>query len=278
MKQPNNTPPNFPQGFYGKLLSQSRFGDFKLSETGYTAGQELPKHSHALSYLCMTVRGRYCETSERTTQQCAPLTLAFHPAGAEHRVYFDSGEARLFNVEVEEQWMKRLRECQMGMDHPVYYRGGPPSWLAFRLYKEYKSMDTLSALMMEGLLLEIMVEASRSSVKEMKSKPPDWLTKARDLLHDSFVQSLSLKQIATSAGVHPVHLAVRFRKHYGSTIGDYVRKLRIDFACSQLVETDQPLIEIALAAGFCDQSHFSRTFKQITGVSPSEYRFAFRKN
>jgi AraC family transcriptional regulator len=164
------------------------------------------------------------------------------------------------------------------MDQPVYYRGGPPSWLAFRLYKEYKSMDTLSELMMEGLLLEIMVEASRCSTAEMKYKAPSWLFKARALLHDSFSQNLSLKQIAESVDVHPVHLAVRFRRYYGSTIGDYVRKLRVDFACSRLVETDQSLIEIAMAAGFCDQSHFSRTFKQIIGVSPSEYRLAFRKN
>ena len=276
MKQ--NFQSGFQRGFYGQLLSQSRFGDFKLSETGYTAGQELPKHSHALSYLCMTVRGRYSETSERTTQQCAPLTLAFHPAGAEHRVYFDTGEARLFNVEVEEQWMKRLREGRMGMDHPVYHRGGTPSWLAFRLYKEYKSMDPLSELMMEGLLLEIMVETSRCSTPEMKLRAPGWLIKARDLLHDSFCENLSLAKIAKSVDVHPVHLAVSFRRHYGSTIGDYVRKLRIDFACSRLVETDHSLIEIAMAAGFCDQSHFSRTFKQIIGVSPSEYRLAFRKN
>jgi AraC family transcriptional regulator len=270
--------PNFSRGFYGRLLSESHFGAFKLTETGYTSGQQLPKHSHALSYLCLTVRGRYCETSERTIQQCAPLTLAFHPAGAEHVVDFDSGEARLFNVEVQEQWMKRLRECRIGKDEPVYYRGGPPSWLAFRLYKEYKSMDTLSELMMEGLLLEIMVEASRCSRKELKRKAPGWLFTARDLLHDSFSQNLSLKQIAESVNVHPVHLAVRFRRYFGSTIGDYVRKLRIDFACSRLVETDQSLIEIALAAGFCDQSHFSRTFKQVIGVSPSEYRLAFRKN
>ena len=270
--------PNFPRGFYGKLLSQTRFGGFKLSETGYSSRQQLPKHSHALSYLCMTVRGRYSETSQRTTQRCAPLTLAFHPAGAEHVVDFDAGEARLFNVEVEAQWMKRLRECRLGMDEPVYYFGGPPSWLAFRLYKEYKSMDTLSELMMEGLLLEIMVETSRGSTRETKRKVPAWLFQARDLLHDSFSQNLSLKQIAESVNVHPVHLAVRFRRYYGSTIGDYVRKLRIDFACSKLVETDQSLIEIAMASGFCDQSHFSRSFKQLVGVTPSEYRLAFRKN
>jgi AraC family transcriptional regulator len=273
MKQQNSL-----QGFYGRLLSQNHFGAFKLTETGYTSGQQLPKHSHALSYLCLTVHGRYSETSERTTQRCAPLTLAFHPAGAEHLVAFDSGEARLFNVEVEEQWMQRVRECRIGHDEPVYYRGGPPSWLACKLYKEYRSMDTLSGLMMEGLLLEIMVEASRSSSKQSKRKPPGWLFAARDLLHDSFSQNVSLKQIAESVNVHPVHLAVRFRNYYGSTIGDYVRKLRIDFACSRLVETDRSLIEIALAAGFCDQSHFSRTFKQIIGVSPSAYRLAFRKN
>ena len=62
--------------------------------------------------------------------------------------------------------------------------------------------------------------------------------------------------------VHPVHLAQTFRKFYRCTIGDYVRSLRIEFACRQLAATKMPLSEIALLAGFADQSHFTRTFRK----------------
>ena len=65
-----------------------------------------------------------------------------------------------------------------------------------------------------------------------------------------------------------------FRQHCGVTLGEYVRKLRVDFAARQLISTDEPLTGIAFAAGFSDQSHFTRTFKRQTGMTPD----AFRRN
>jgi AraC family transcriptional regulator len=59
-------------------------------------------------------------------------------------------------------------------------------------------------------------------------------------------------------------------------VGDYVRKLRIEYACHELVASARPIVDIALAAGFCDQSHFTRTFKLAVGSSPSQYRAALR--
>jgi AraC family transcriptional regulator len=87
---------------------------------------------------------------------------------------------------------------------------------------------------------------------------------------------LSLSQQAACVGVHPVHLAREFRRFYHCTIGDYIRQLRIKFACEKLVQSDLPLSEIALASGFFDQSHFTRTFKQLTGKTPQAYRADFR--
>src|SRR5262245_35676700 len=75
---------------------------------------------------------------------------------------------------------------------------------------------------------------------------------------------------------HPVHLAREFHKYYQCTIGEYLRKLRIDFACHEVISSDSTLAEIALDAGFFDQSHFSRTFKCHTGLTPTEFRETFR--
>jgi AraC family transcriptional regulator len=81
-----------------------------------------------------------------------------------------------------------------------------------------------------------------------------------------------LQQVATEAGVHPAHLARVFRRHHRCTIGSYLRRLRLDAACRQLVSGERPLADIALAAGFADQSHFSRLFRAATGVTPTHYR------
>jgi AraC family transcriptional regulator len=67
-----------------------------------------------------------------------------------------------------------------------------------------------------------------------------------------------------------------FQKHYRCTVGAYIRRLRIDFACRELANTEAPLVDIALAAGFCDQSHFTKTFRRHTGQVPSQFRESIR--
>jgi AraC family transcriptional regulator len=61
-------------------------------------------------------------------------------------------------------------------------------------------------------------------------------------------------------------------------LGDYIRGLRIDFARRALLETDAPLIEIALNAGFSDQSRFTRAFRCAMGLPPAQFRKSCRRN
>jgi AraC family transcriptional regulator len=60
------------------------------------------------------------------------------------------------------------------------------------------------------------------------------------------------------------------------TVGEYVRRLRVEYACRQFARTGAPLVDIALAAGFCEQSQLTRTFKRVTGFTPAEYRRSVR--
>jgi AraC family transcriptional regulator len=83
--------------------------------------------------------------------------------------------------------------------------------------------------------------------------------------------------IGKLVGVHPVHLAGAFRKQYHCTIGDYRRRLRVEFACREICKPDASLAQIAFAAGFANQAHFSRVFKRLTGATPGEYRTNSRR-
>src|SRR5262249_6006969 len=144
------------------------------------------------------------------------------------------------------------------------------------LYDEFRHTDELSPLAIEGLTLELLAECSRRASRISDRHPPRWLLTVCDLVQARFCERLTLGAIAESVGVHPAHLARVFRRFHGCTLGDHVRKLRIEFACRRLTTSDTPLADIALAAGFSDQSHSSNTFKRHTGVSPAAFRKSAR--
>ena len=148
--------------------------------------------------------------------------------------------------------------------------------LGMRIYKEFRLMDGATPLAIEGLMLELVAGLSRQLNIPLEAKRPHWLDRARDILEADFHDSISLARVAEAVDVHPVHLARVFRKHFGCTPGEYVRHLRIDFACRELSQSDTSLVEIALAAGFAHQAHFSRVFKAQTGMTPSEFRTSLR--
>jgi len=83
---------------------------------------------------------------------------------------------------------------------------------------------------------------------------------------------VSAAELAREVGVHRVHLARVFRAHLGCSIGDYHRRRRVAWAANELRHGEASLSDIALRAGFADQSHFSRVFKQWTGVTPRAWR------
>jgi len=123
----------------------------------------------------------------------------------------------------------------------------------------------------------MLVEGCRHATNAGEASAPRWLRQVRDLLHDEFTESPSLHDIAQAVGVHPAHLARLFRQRYHCTIGDYLRELRLERARHLLSTSNTPLAEIALSAGYSDQSHFSAALKRSTGLTPSEFRRIFRR-
>ncbi len=153
------------------------------------------------------------------------------------------------------------------------FAGGNEAQLAAKIYREFKWMDEASPTAIEGLTLEILAAAARSNYTTKNHyKTPDWLRNAKDFLHDNFSVNYSLDRIAAEVRVHPKYLATEFRRRYHLTIGEYTRRLRVEHACRELANSEASLVEIALSSGFCSQSHFARTFKLLTGFTPSQYR------
>jgi AraC family transcriptional regulator len=264
-----------PRGqFYGQTTRQRVVGGLHLLETRYPPHVRLPRHSHEHGYFCLVRRGHYREEYAGRERSCGPLTVAFHPPGELHTQQFAGEETWSFNIEMTNAWLTRCQDALGRINWTGDFKGGVLAGLALRLYAEFLQTDDAATLAMEGLTLEILAAAWRRSMPGAARTPPRWLINVHDMLHDRFAESLTLGQLAQMAGVHPVHVAAAFRRQYGCTVGEYVRQRRIEFARQQLISSPASLAEVALAAGFADQSHFSRTFKRLTGLTPKTYRLA----
>jgi AraC family transcriptional regulator len=262
-----------PQGhFLGTEVLRRNLGNFLLNETRYPAHARLPAHAHQNAYLCLILRGGYTEVYGKQTRSCVPMTVAFHPPGEVHAQHFHDDETRSFNVEIAPAWLLRVGTQAPVLTSPAEWHGGWVSALGLRLYREFQVLDAVSGLAIEGLVLQIAAELFRQ--RTAQPSLPRWLALAREMIHDRFAESLHLADIAAEVGVHPVYLASAFRKHFRCTVGEYLRQRRVEFACTRLALSHVPLVEIALAAGFSDQSHFCRTFKRHTGMTPTAYRQA----
>jgi AraC family transcriptional regulator len=262
--------------FYGQTLAKREVASFVLTETRYEPRLRIPSHSHEHAYFCLVRKGTFSESLGKTVRVCEPSTINFHPAEEIHSDNFHEAGAQCLNLQIGPQWIEMARDRAIPLDRPAQFQGGLLCQLATRLHKEMYEQDSSSSLLIEGLVLEILGEASRRQLRPLSSRRPQWLEEVRELIHAHFVESLSLRQISKLVNVHPVHLARVFRHHHNCTIGDYVRRMRVDFACHELSISDAAIIEIAYKAGFSDHSHFCKTFKRLTGQTPTEFRSATR--
>jgi AraC-like DNA-binding protein len=90
-------------------------------------------------------------------------------------------------------------------------------------------------------------------------------------------EAISMQEMADLAGLSATHFNRRFQQLLRSTPTDHLRSIRVQVACRLLSTTRRSLSEIAMETGFTDQSHFTRCFRESTGLTPRAYRLRFQR-
>jgi AraC family transcriptional regulator len=98
------------------------------------------------------------------------------------------------------------------------------------------------------------------------------LRQIKELVHAKMEDDLSLDEMAQSVGLSTAHFARMFRKSTGETPHRFVLRQRLERAKAMLLAPDARVLDVAVACGFKTQQHFAQVFRDVWGVSPTEYR------
>jgi AraC family transcriptional regulator len=195
------------------------------------------------------------------------------PAGEQHANRIQRAGAHVLVIQPDPEASERLRPASRFWEEVHCFQHGAVAERARQLSAEVRAPDVVAPIAIEALVLEMIALAARfQDARRHPNSPPAWVERARDLVHDRFLEKLRIEDVATAVEVHPSHLARTFRERFHVPLGTYIRRLRIEWATRAVAETTEPLSAIAARAGFADQSHFTREFRRRHGVSPARYR------
>lgn len=153
--------------------------------------------------------------------------------------------------------------------------------IAGNLMREAMNGDAGSRLFAESLagmlavhLLRNYAERSQPIETDRIFTQPRAVTQAVDFINENYATDLSLSDIAAAAHLSPFHLSRIFKRATGATPHQYLLQVRVNSARSLLTAGagDRSLAEVAAAVGFADQSHLTRHFKRMLGVTPKQLR------
>ncbi len=227
------------------------------------------RHCHQNTNISFVLHGG-CELKKKNSRELFPGEIVFNYAGEYHRVKNVAKYSRHINIEIEPTFFTKYKLDESyvltSLDKKL-----DSKFLMLKILKELHEPDHFSSISINMMLLELVNHMPKIKYAD-PSRWPIWMTAVKDYLHDNWNDKISLQELAKVANVHPVTISRYFSKYFCCSLGEYVRKIKIEKALALIKRREQSLTCIAYECGFSDQSHFIRTFKEFTGFLPFAYK------
>src|SRR5580698_1698612 len=256
-----------PGQFFGGASLSCSGGGFQVSHRIADCDPDaVPAHTHDDAHFILVTGGEYVSSAGGRPAQSLPA-LIYNPPGTTHRDHFRRGRGSFLAISLHpEAAAAALGSAAVPADS---------RHLSSSLQRALVAQIVLSCrrhpvdLSVQALCLELLGTMEQCKSPE-PSAPPAWLAVVLELLNDRYADCLTIGEIAGIVGVHPIHLARTFRRHFRCTPGAFQRFRRLERAAGLLAHTTRPLADVALNTGFADQSHFTRSFALGFGIAPGE--------
>ncbi|MBV7545683.1 AraC family transcriptional regulator [Pseudomonas sp. PDM26] len=256
----------------GLVLGSARFVD-----TGFD------RHYHLDFHVGLVTEGIQRHRSKGESYLLGPGRIALMPPGEIHDGVPEGGDAyTLKTFRLSQVLVASLTEEISGQPRELELTGVllEDAGLAGNLRGLHDAMQqavgpgSLAVQTQWITLLEHLLSQSRATRPETITgtlSPLQW-SRVRDYCFSHIDQRITLDDLAGLCGLGRFPFLKQFKRTIGMTPHAWLLRLRLERACGLLSRSGQPIIEVAHAVGFYDQSHFNRAFRQAFGVAPSRYR------
>jgi AraC-like DNA-binding protein len=119
--------------------------------------------------------------------------------------------------------------------------------------------------------------ASAGYLSKINVKEGNAIDKALRYLNQNFTEPVTLSDLCGQLAVSPATCNRLFHKSLGRSFKTMLTELRISHACRLLLESEQPIVQVAYLSGFENLSNFNRHFRQLKGQTPRQYRNLMRR-
>ncbi|MGC2236332.1 MAG: AraC family transcriptional regulator [Pyrinomonadaceae bacterium] len=225
-------------------------------------------HYHENSHVNFVLQGGVLDKRKTWEVERVPGELMFFHAGEPHGTIIELFPTISINLIIEREFLQDNQATEAAINSAVD-RNPQAKFTMLKIYKELVSEDVFSDCSIKMLLLNL-IHANPET--DSKKPSPGWIKTVAELTRDKWNESLTLKDLSEAAGVHPITVSKHFPKYFSCTFGEYMRRLKIEKSLYFLKVSSFSLTDIAFECGFSDQSHFIRTFKQLTGFLPNNYK------
>ena len=139
-----------------------------------------------------------------------------------------------------------------------------------RVLSFYNIMDII------GKSESVQLLTSEEYLKKRFSTGSKRIGLIHEYLMNHYKEEVDLEALAELVSLAKGSLCRLFKAETGTTIFEYLNKIKIDYACNLLMDEDHSVFDVSFDSGFNNLSHFNKQFKKQTGLTPSEYRKQFR--
>jgi AraC family transcriptional regulator len=237
---------------------------FAVVVSRYASGARQSIHRDQLSKLSMVLCGGFLEAGPTGTLDLSAGGLLLKSRTVRHEDAFGATGAVLLTVEFEEsEWPLAQvdADCWRKRDDTMALR------LGVSLVESALARDAIS---IDAACGDLVVEPPSPKVRRMTA--PTWLTRLRDEVETFGLAQVDIALRARDAGVHPAHASRLFRRCFGTSITLHAKAHGVRRAIALMSQPNIALGEVALAAGFYDQSHMNRAFRMVSGRPPGAHR------
>lgn len=230
---------------------------------------KMDHHAHQNAHLCLVLKGGFTESWNDRRHWCGDGMLRISKPGQVHNLEFGPAPTHCLIFDLQALYFNKCVHLWEPLTAHTFLQQKTFSGLSYRLYNEISREDGVSSIVVELLLREIL---ARAAIRRTNMVQPAWLTDVYRRLQKSYQEPVCISSISRIIGIHRVHLNRAFHRYFGCTVSRYVQLLRLEHARHALSTSTMPIASIALDAGFTDQSHLTRLFKQQFGLPPAAYR------